>query len=73
MGKISSFLDKHGFSFKSYGIAFILFAPAAIIISWKIPKISVGTRLILTLLTAIPLLFPIVAGGFVIQWVQSIL
>jgi len=58
MGKVSKFLEEHGYTFKSYFLAFVLFPPACLWIAWKIPHLSWGTRVSLTSMTAVPAVLP---------------
>jgi hypothetical protein len=41
MTKVKEFIEKYGFSYKSYWVAFFVLPPAAIFIAYKMPNTSV--------------------------------
>ena len=63
MNKVSNFIKKHGYSYKSFFVALIIFPPAGLLIAWKIPDISKVTRIILTIIGIIVPLLPLYFGG----------
>ena len=65
--KIAQFIEKHGYTMKAYAVAFIVFPPAALFLSWKIPSKPLIVRCILTLLAFIPLLAPFFVGALLIS------
>ena len=63
MGKVSEFIKKHGYSYKSFFVALIVFPPASLFIAWKIQDISKATRIILTIIAIIVPLIPLYIGA----------
>ena len=53
MSKVSDFIEKYGYTYKSFIVAVILFPPASLLIAWKIPDLSKVTRIILTIIAII--------------------
>lgn len=57
MSKMSEFINKHGYTYKSYFLALVVFPPASLFVVWKIPNASLAVRLLLSALgIALPLL-----------------
>lgn len=54
MQKIKVFLEKNGYSYKSFMFAWVTFPPACFFITWKIPDINILMRFILTFIAMIP-------------------
>ena len=63
MSKVSDFIKKHGYSYKSFIVALIVFPPASLLISWKIPGLSKVTRIILTIIALIAPALILYIGG----------
>jgi len=63
MNKVSNFIKKHGYSYKSFFVALIVFPPVSLLIAWKIPYISIVLRIILTIIGLIVPLIPLYLGG----------
>ena len=63
MSKVSDFVQKHGYSYKSFFVALFVFPPASLLIAWKIPNKSKVTRIILTIIAVIIPLIPLYLGG----------
>ncbi len=63
MSKVSNFMKKYGYTYKSFFVALIIFPPASLLIPWKIPDISKVTRIILTIIgLLVPLLLLYFSG-----------
>jgi len=67
MGKIADFLEKHGYTYKSFGLAVLIFPPAAIVVAWKRPATSLAIRIALTVAALIPMLAVPLGGLALIQ------
>ncbi|MFB6319435.1 hypothetical protein [Saccharicrinis sp. FJH54] len=63
MGKFSDFIQKYGYSYKSFFIALFVFPPAALFIAWKMPDLSVVVRILFTILGITVPLLPFILGG----------
>ena len=63
MSKVSDFITKHGYSYKSFFVALFIFPPASLIIAWKISDISKVTRIMLTISAILIPLIPLYLGG----------
>jgi len=63
MSKVSDFMEKYGYTYKSFIVAVILIPPASFLIAWKIPNLSRGTRIILTIIAIIVPWLILILGG----------
>ncbi len=57
MSKVSDFLDKYGYTFRSYFIGIFLLPPASFYIAWKIPNLNKLVRMALCILVLVPHVF----------------
>lgn len=67
MGKIGDFINKHGYTYKSFALAVIIFPPAGIVVAWKRPDTHLGMRLALTVVALLPLVIVPLGGLALIQ------
>ena len=63
MGKLSDFIDKHGYTYKSFFLVLLVFPPGALVVAWKIPRTTIVVRILLTILGVIVPLLPFILGG----------
>lgn len=71
--KVRAFINKHGYTYKSYFIALIVFPPACYLIAWKMTDINTSTRLALFVLAfVLPTAMILLGGAGVFQVLRSI-
>ena len=63
MSKFSDFINKHGYTYKSFFLELFIFPPASLFIAWKIPNVAIVIRLSLSVLGVIVPLLPFILGG----------
>lgn len=63
MNKVKEFIEKHGYSYKSYIIALIVFPPTCFVIAWKISDINLFIRITLSVVAVVIPISVMFLGG----------
>jgi len=63
MSKLSDFINKHGYTYKSFFLVLLVFPPGALVIAWKIPHATIVVRILLSVLGIVLPLLPFILGG----------
>ena len=67
MGKVAEFINEHGYTYKSFVLATIIFPPAGIVIAWKRPDTHLVIRLALTVVATLPMVIVPLGGVALLQ------
>ena len=62
MSKISDFISKHGYSYKSFILAAAIFPPAGVVWAWTRPNTPIAIRLALSVVAILPPVIVLLGG-----------